>query len=116
MDLYPEALKASKIFLLNNIIIFKILKFIKNISLKYVDKMINLGLGQKRLLNKYSNSKKIIAHISHPWDLRLIQKITKKTKDKFLKKYNIIDKKIVLYAGNIGLAHSINTLINLINF
>ena len=116
MDLYPEALKASKIFLLNNIIIFKILKFIKNISLKYVDKMINLGLGQKRLLNKYSNSKKIIAHISHPWDLRLIKKITKKTKDKFLKKYNIIDKKIVLYAGNIGLAHSINTLINLINF
>ncbi len=116
MDLYPEALRASKIFFLNNIIIFKTLKFIKNFSLKYVDKMINLGFGQKAIFNKYSNSKKIKTYISHPWDLRSIKKIEKKAKYKFLKKYNFINKKIVLYAGNIGLAHSINTLVDLINF
>ncbi len=116
MDLYPEALRASKIFILNNVIIFKILKFIKNFSLKYVDKMINLGSGQKAVFNNYSNSKKIKTYISHPWDLRLIKKIEKKAKYKFLKKYNFINKKIVLYAGNIGLAHSINTLVDLINF
>ena len=78
--------------------------------------MINLSSGQKALFNKYSNSKKIKTHISHPWDLRSIKKIEKKAKYKFLKKYNFINKKIVLYAGNIGLAHSINTLVDLINF
>ena len=115
MDLYPEALYASKIFPFRNKIIFNYLKKIKNYSLRYVDKMINLGISQNKLLQNYPNTKKILIKIIHPWDLRNL-KNDNETINKFLKKYNILNKKIILYAGNIGAAHSIKTLINFINF
>jgi hypothetical protein len=115
MDLYPEALYASKIFPFQNRFVFKLLRSIKNYSLKYVDKMINLSESQNKILKQYLNTKKIITKIIHPWDLRDI-KVKKKNIKKFLIKYNLTKKKIVLYAGNIGAAHSVDTLIELINF
>lgn len=115
MDLYPEALYASKIFPFRNKIIFNYLKKIKNYSLKFVDKMINLGISQNKLFQNYPSTKKILIKIVHPWDLRNL-KNDNKSINKFLKKYNFLNKKIILYAGNIGAAHSIKTLINFINF
>ena len=115
MDLYPEALYASKIFPFQNRFVFNLLKSIKNYSLKYVDKMINLSESQNKILKQYRNTKKIITKIIHPWDLRDI-KVKKKNIKKFLTKYNLTKKKIILYAGNIGAAHSVDTLIELINF
>lgn len=115
MDLYPEALYASKIFPFQNRFVFNLLKSIKNYSLKYVDKMINLSECQNKILKQYRNTKKIITKIVHPWDLRDI-KVKKKNTKKFLTKYNLTKKKIILYAGNIGAAHSVDTLIELINF
>ena len=115
MDLYPEALYASKIFPFQNRFVFNLLKSIKNYSLKHVDKMINLSECQNKILKQYCNTKKIITKIIHPWDLRDI-KVKKKNTKKFLTKYNLKKKKIILYAGNIGAAHSVDTLIELINF
>lgn len=115
MDLYPEALYASKIFPFQNKIIFNILKYLKNLSLNFVDKMINLDRYQNIHLKKYPNTKKILTKIVAPWDIRKIR-LNRKNKSQFLKRNNLLDKKIVLYAGNLGRAHNVNSIINLVNY
>ena len=112
MDLYPEALKESKLI---PDILFKVLKKMKNYSLKSVDKIISLGDCQIKRLEHYSNFKSISKIIIHPWDYRKLT-MDKKKISPFILKYPYFNKKVILYAGNIGRAHSIDTIIELIKY
>ena len=115
MDLYPEALFASKIFPFNLKLINKLLTWYKDFVLKNIDKMVNLSHCQNNLFAKYKNTKHITTKIIYPWDLRNM-KITVDKLNDFKKKYPFLNKKVFLYAGNLGRAHSIKTLINFINY
>ena len=115
MDLYPEALYASRIFPFQNKVIYNILKCINNLCLNFVDKMVNLDKYQNDHLKKYPYTKKIQTKIIAPWDIRKI--LTKvKNKSQFLKRNSLSGKKIVLYAGNLGRAHNVNSIVNLVNY
>lgn len=115
MDLYPEALFASKIFPFNLKFVNKLFIWFKDISLKNINKMVNLSYCQNNLFSKYKNTKHIITKIIYPWDLRNM-KINKHKLNEFKKKYPYLNKKVFLYAGNLGRAHSIKTLISFINY
>lgn len=115
MDLYPEALYASRIFPFQNKVVYNILKCINNLCLNFVDKMVNLDKYQNDHLKKYPYTKKIQTKIIAPWDIRKI--FTKvKNKSQFLKRNSLSGKKIILYAGNLGRAHNVNSIVNLVNY
>lgn len=116
MDLYPEAFYVSRIFPLNSNLIFSFLKFLNNYSFKFIDKFILLGNCQMNEMKKYSNFNINNSKIIPPWDLRKITNFDNNKMSTFLLRNNLLGKKIILYAGNIGKAHSIETIIKLIKY
>ena len=67
-------------------------------------------------MKKYSNFNINNSKIIPPWDLRKITNFDDDKMSTFLLRNNLLGKKIILYAGNIGKAHSIETIIKLIKY
>jgi len=110
-DIYPDiAIKIG--YLKKNSIIVKIWRKINYQVLKEADEIIVLGEYMAETLKKiYLNLDKDKIKIIHNWaDEKIILPI-KKEENWFAKKYNLIDKIVVLYSGNIGLFQDLKTII-----
>lgn len=104
-DIYPDAL-VSEGFMSDKNIIYKCwakanTRFFKNASRVYT-----VSEGMATRLSKYGGNIKVVP-IWYNSDLKYISK----KENKFIKNYNLEDKFIVLYSGNIGKGHNIKLLV-----
>lgn len=106
-DLYPDVLlKMNKIkssSLLNKIWVKRNAALFKNCS-----SLITLGNNMARSIATYTDRK---TDIIPPWaDTSYVQSIVPE-KNQFIKTYNLENKFIVMYAGNLGITHPVEVII-----
>jgi len=97
--------------MLNNKILILFFEALLKIILQYSDRIVVIGEDMSSAVEKMCNRKKIISVI-HNWaDADSTKPIDKKD-NLFIKQNNIIDKYIVMYSGNFGLAHDFSAILS----
>ncbi|WP_079710649.1 glycosyltransferase family 4 protein [Paraliobacillus ryukyuensis] len=116
-DFNPE--QAAAINYTGNTIVYKLAKLVDKINCMYADRVIVVGndmvetlknrfrgneLPQYSVINNWTNEKEIVP----------LSDNTKEIID-FKKKYNLLDKFIIMYSGNIGLYYDLENIITIAN-
>ncbi|MDR9447495.1 MAG: hypothetical protein RI519_07180, partial [Balneolaceae bacterium] len=111
MDLYPEALVSGQLMNVKNII-YRLLHSFNDLGIKFLDGVIVLGDSQKKRLMKYSNWSLVDKQslVVPPWDNRTFAK-NKSGINLLRHRLNLSNKRVILYAGNLGNAHSYKDII-----
>ena len=109
-DVYPDALLASP-KITENSFSYKLFSYLNNKVFKKSERVLTASEGMKNMLEKYVNKNKIL--VVNWWaDTDYIKPI-KKEDNKFIERYNLKDKFIVMYSGNFGFTHNIEKILNL---
>lgn len=104
-DIYPDALRNVKC---PSIIIKWWSKRNRQIFKKACG-IITLGEGMKKQLTNYCNLEKI--KVIHNWGANNNAELVNEADNLFVKKHNLQGKFIVLYSGNIGYTHNVESII-----
>ena len=108
-DIYPDILVEMG-YISESSIIYKIFTWFNKKTFTHANRVITLSNGMKEVLSKYILPEKI--EVIPCWvDSSKIKPISPKEKNWFARKYNQIDKCTVLYSGNMGAAHDIESII-----
>jgi colanic acid biosynthesis glycosyl transferase WcaI len=112
MDLYPESLVARGMIGAGGLA-EKGLRFLNETALSALDGVICLGERQQDHLRTYNHwpAHKGFGLVVPPWDLRPIPRVAR-SENRFLARYGWQGKRIALYAGNLGEAHSFEGLVS----
>ncbi len=114
-DLYPEILIDLKILGKNNMII-KAWQYLNELTYEKSEEIIVLSKDMKnKILNNYKINPKKIKIIPSWADTEKIYPIPR-SRNWFIKKHQINNKFIILYSGNQGRLHDLETLINAAKF
>jgi glycosyltransferase involved in cell wall biosynthesis len=107
-DVYPNALLALP-YVTKNSIVYRLFLYFNKKAFKKSERVFTPSLGMKKMLMSSSNDKKIKII---PWwaDTEFIKPVEKEN-NKFINKYNLEDKFIVMYSGNFGLTHNIEKIL-----
>lgn len=109
-DLYPEAL-AQAGFLQQESRLFQLWKKVNPWFLKKAEKVFTLSESMKDALSPYMPGHTEKIKVIHNWaDVNYIRPVPKKS-NVFLQRNNLLQKKIVLYSGNMGLTHDLESLV-----
>ena len=111
-DFNPEQIEAVKYSKLG--LLIKILKYIDTTSLKYSDKILLVGNDQLETLKKRNEKLLEKAIVINNWsDDKFIEPLEKNHPEviEFKKKYNLLNKFVIMYSGNIGLFYDLENLI-----
>ena len=108
-DVYPNALLALP-SISKKSLIYKFFLVLNKKAFNKSKKIFTPSDGMKTMLTISTNEEKIKVI---PWwaDTDFIQPI-KKEENKFIEKYNLYDKFLVMYSGNLGLTHNIEKILN----
>ena len=109
-DLYPEILMATG-FLSKDSILFKMLSFLNKITFKYMSHVIVIGRDMEALVHEKISLQNNLSFIPNWADVDLVKPETK-NKNILLKKLCIEDKFIINYAGNMGYAQDIESILD----
>lgn len=105
-DVYPDALSNFG-YLKNNSFLYKFWDYLNAKSYKNANRIITISNFMKKLISRNINKEKI--EVIYPWvDTSFIKPIPKKD-NWFLKKYNLLGKRVILYSGNMGATHDLMT-------
>ena len=105
-DIFPDAL-VNLGYIKQDSIIFKFWDHLLKKSYKKADRVITISSIMKQIISRNISKTKI--EIIYPWvDTSFVMPV-KKNKNLFLRKYNLQDKKIVMYSGNMGNLHDLIT-------
>lgn len=109
-DIYPD-IAINLGVLKTNLLLTRFFNTLAKIIYKEADKIVVLGEFMKKIIiSKNIEENKIFA--IHNWsDSKKIFPVSK-NKNWFINKYNLTDKFIILYSGNIGRVHSFPTILN----
>lgn len=108
-DVYPEILVTAQVFHYSSLIV-KIGQYINKNIYNSADKIITLGRDMTQLVaTKLVANKSQIMCIPNWADLELITP-TEKNKNLLLEKLGLIDKFVILYAGNMGRTHNLEDI------
>jgi hypothetical protein len=112
MDLYPESLVARGMIGANGLP-ERALRFLNEAALSALDGVICLGERQQRHLQTYRQwpARDGFSLVVPPWDLRPLRRVTR-SDNRFRARFGWDDKRIALYAGNLGEAHSFEGLVS----
>lgn len=113
MDLYPEILFGSGRVKENNIV-YRFLLYVNELIIECMGGFILLGECQREHMIKYKRWRNGNYIIVPPWDFRKILPV-KRNENRFVQKYKFENKKIALYAGNLGEGHIFMPLVDLAN-
>lgn len=105
-DIYPDALKNIKCPP-------TIIKWWEKRNIKVFDKadgIVTLSEGMKKLLTKYCPEDNI--KVIYNWGQSNEVELVKDENNWFVKKHNLKDKFVVLYSGNIGFTHNVESIIS----
>lgn len=106
-DVFPDGLKITG--MKESHPVFKIWSWLNKKSFAKAYKLYTIGERMADLLEKYVNREKII--VQPIWSIFQENTKVKKEDNPFIKKYNLQNKFIVQYSGNIGLTHNVETLV-----
>ena len=112
MDLYPESLVAEEIIRSQGLVA-RFFTDINNACIKRLSGVIVLGSRQRKRLMAYLNwpeDDEKFCLVQPPWDYRSID-FVEKSENRFIANEGLIGKKILLYAGNLGRAHTYKELV-----
>lgn len=111
MDLYPEAPVAAGLIKEGGLL-HRFLIGVNNLGLRHMAGVICLGEVQRRRLSRYRywQQKPEFSLVIPPWDNRTIAPVPV-DRNRFLQKFALDGYRIVLYAGNLGKAHSYSELL-----
>ena len=111
-DIYPDALTA--VGLKNNHFIYRIWEKINKIVYNKAEKIYTLSEGMAKLLERYCSKEKIVV-ISN-WVASDQLKPIAKSANPFIKEHKLENKFVIMYSGNIGLTHNVDTIIEIAIF
>lgn len=107
-DIYPDALSNFG-YLKKPFFIFKLWDYFNEKAFKRSRRIFTISHVMKEVLTRTASKNKI--EVIYPWvDSKFIKPLEKE-KNWFLKKHNLIDKKVVLYSGNMGVTHDLMTVV-----
>lgn len=110
-DIYPDGLIAGKFLQPNNSII-RVWKKLNRIAYKKVNHIITLTQGMSDLLTQYVDSLKIT--IIPAWSNKAFELKHKEFfPNKFLEKYSLHNKFLIVYSGNLGKEYELEAMIQL---
>jgi glycosyltransferase involved in cell wall biosynthesis len=105
-DVYPDTLSNFG-YLKNNSVLYKFWDNLNVKSFKNANRIITISNVMKQLISRNINIEKI--EVIYPWvDTSFIQPLPKKD-NWFVKKYNLLEKRVILYSGNMGATHDLMT-------
>jgi glycosyltransferase involved in cell wall biosynthesis len=106
MDLYPEAPVADGLIKKGGLL-HQFLRYCNDLGMRYLAGIICLGEAQRRRLSSYRHWRKEAGFslVVPPWDYRPITPVPP-SRNRFLEENALSGYRIVLYAGNLGKAHS----------
>jgi glycosyltransferase involved in cell wall biosynthesis len=108
-DIYPDTLVSQQVFIKESLVV----KWWKRINIKVFNRaehIFTISEDMKTVVSKYVESNKI--KVIYNWGHNEHMKPVSKTENDFLKRYNIQNKFVVLYSGNIGMTHDIDRLVD----
>lgn len=108
-DVFPENLLAAKI-ISNKGFLYKTIKKVYDWSYSQADRLIVLGRDMEEVVNKKTEKKSNVNIIENWCDYHKVIPRLKSDND-ILQGLNIIDKKVFLFAGNLGRVQGIETLL-----
>lgn len=105
MDLYPDALLAHQLMAANSLV-YRALVSVTSLSMRRMAKVICLDGAQLARCKAYLSDREIGSKciVIGPWDNRGIGAWTGST-NRFREKFGLGDRRVLLYAGNLGAAH-----------
>ncbi len=111
MDLYPECLVGYGLLKKGGWLHWA-LRYVSEMGARHLAGTVTLGQCQVERLSQYrgwpDEEDQVI--VVPPWDYRPIARVAP-VANRFVKKYHLQDKKIILYAGNLGAAHSFEPVV-----
>ena len=112
-DIYPDVAVILNYFKKESLVV-KIWDWLYKKAISHSSKTIVLSEGMKELiLSKFSDRKPIVEKVSiiHNWaDAKFFRYIPKE-ENYFIKKYNLANKYVLLYSGNLALYNSFDTML-----
>lgn len=108
-DLYPEALSQAGIANESNLI-FNIWEKLNRPIFRMAHNIFTLSESMKRAAGKYLTSDEKIRVISNWADTSFIHPMPK-TSNSFVQAHGLINKFVILYSGNMGLTHDLESLV-----
>jgi len=109
-DLYPDALITGQFTKSDNTLV-KLWSKINRKVLPKAGSIITLTKGMKKSLVNYVNED--LVHIIPAWSSGFILPGYKNKTNPFIEKYQLESKFVILYSGNLGKEHEVETLVNL---
>jgi glycosyltransferase involved in cell wall biosynthesis len=109
-DVYPDALVEFNYFSKNSLVV-KLWKKANRRIFPKADRIFTLTEGMKAVLEKYAGEKEI--EVIPIWTDNEFLKPVRKSDNPFVRKYNLMDKFVVMYSGNISTSQNIETLVEL---
>ena len=107
-DIYPDTLSNFG-YLNEKSLLFRIWNYLNNRSYDLASEIITISDSMKENLEKKVKSKEI--KVVYPWtDTSFIKPICK-NENWFLAQNKLIDKRVVLYSGNMGITHDLITVL-----
>ena len=108
-DVYPNALLALP-YVKQNSIVYRLFLYFNKKAFNKAEMIFTPSLGMKKMLMSSTTDKKIKII---PWwaDTEFIKPVEKEN-NRFIVKYNLEDKFIIMYSGNFGLTHNIEKILS----
>lgn len=109
-DVYPDALSEINMISEKHIV-FKIWSTLYSKSLQKSNRIMTISYGMKALIQKYVPDKSI--DVIPLWSDTDFLKPIPRNENKFIFKYHLQDKFIVLYSGNLGVSSNLDMILDL---
>lgn len=106
-DIYPDALHEMKVLGSQNLIV-RIWEKLNVKVFRKADRILTLTEGMKSVLTKYAGEKEI--EVIPIWTDNQFLKPVPKNENPFTAKYNLQDKFVVMYSGNLGKSHIVDII------
>ncbi len=108
-DIYPDSLVRFN-YISKDSTIFKTWARLNKSTFKYAENVFTISEYMEKVIGKYCGNKDKIKVIDNWVDVNFIKPI-KKEENWFAKKYNLTDKLVILYSGNLGQTHDVESII-----
>jgi len=109
-DVYPDALHEHKLIKPKSLI-YKVWSKTNKKVFKQAKRIFTLTEGMKNKVAQYVESENIL--VVPVWTDTSFLSPLKRSKNKFIKQHGLEDKFVIMYSGNLGLAHNIEVLVEL---
>lgn len=108
-DLYPEVLVQTGMFKAKHLVV-RMLRVNNRFVFKSANSVITLSDSMKQAIEAYTSNPETV-HVVHNWLINPDIMPMEKESNAFAKDQGLLDKMVILYSGNMGLTHDLESLI-----